>query len=148
MVNLSSILGSIAENTKQVEQLTHEASHVIQGCIFLEVAGEHISWKIQRCIYFLRYRVCIFFRSLSRQVPSSLSRNDTRRNESQARILSSLLIKYVIAFSLIVGLMKGPVTPAPLVVISLFCDLADHCPHAINLNVFRASFDALLRRTS
>ena len=52
MVNLSSILGSIAENTKQVEQLTHEASHVIQGCIFLEDAEEHISWKMQGCIFF------------------------------------------------------------------------------------------------
>ena len=48
---------------------------------------------------------------------------------------------FVILYSMLVGLMKGLVTHALLIALPSYCDLADHCPHAINLNVFRASFE-------
>ena len=83
---------------------------------------------------------------LGRQVASSLPRYKMEREPSKNLVV--ILIRYLIVFSLIVGLMKGPVTHALLIASSSYCDLADHCPHEINLNVFRASFDALLRRSS
>ena len=59
---------------------------------------------------------------------------DTRWNESKEQFLLSLSLEFVKQqYSLIVGLMKGLVKQALLIVISVFCNLADHGLHTINL---------------
>ena len=62
-------------------------------------------------------------------------------NESNARTLFSLSIEFVTVYSLLVGLMNDLVTHALMIVISLFCGLADNCTLAMNLSVFRAAFE-------
>merc|ERR1719234_694939 len=81
-----------------------------------------------------------------RQVYKQLVKRQDRMRAKQ-ETYCHVSAAFVILYPMLVGLMKGLVTHALLIALYSYCDLADHCPHEINLNVFRASFDALLRRS-